>query len=118
MNTKLFQRLRKFPPPLIRLLARSPTGAALSDQDLVARGCPLPLVKSLPYLPSWDAVTIRDADVFLRACDADPMDTAWVRNVNRLTKPSTPTKWSWLRRAPHWAQLREILTVYARTLKL
>lgn len=117
MRTLYLKRLAKYPPCLVRLLARSKSGQALTDQEIVDRGCPLPIVKTASYESSWDNLTAYEIDRFLSACGADPLNTAWVRNTNRLTKPSTPTRWTWLRRAPHWPQLREVLTVYARALK-
>lgn len=117
MRTRYAQRLAKYPPCLIRLLARSATGIALTDQALVDRGCPLPVVKALSYQTEWGSASLWDVDRFLSACGADPLNTKWVRNTNRLIKPSTPTQWSWVRRAPHWPAMREVLVIYARTLK-
>ena len=113
MSTLFFQRLRRYPPCLIRLLARNPNGTAMSDGDIVARGCR----HQFGYAPSWDGIPVDQADAFLTACGADPLDTKWVRRVNRLTKADSTCRFTWLQRSALWPQFKTLLKVYMTTLK-
>jgi len=113
MKSTFFQRLDRYPPALIRLLARNPDGSVMTDTDIAKRGCR----HQFAYAADWSGIPIEQADSFLSACRADPMDTNWVRRVNRLTKPSSTCRFTWLQRSPLWPQLKPILAVYAATLK-
>lgn len=112
MTTRYFRRLAKYPPCLIRLLARNPNGSAMSNGDLASRGCR----HFFDYATTWEGIPIDQADAYLRACGADPLDTNWCRRVNRMTKPNSTAKMIWLQRSPMWPIFKDILKVYVTTL--
>ena len=112
----LWHKVQKFPPVLVRLLARKPCGTAMSDIDIVNRsGGRLLLadVRRLGYLTSWDDVSVRNLRDFTYACRVDIADPAQLKNLNRYVKNP---KFGHLQRHADWVQFREMLRVYAESL--
>lgn len=98
------QRLDRYPPILIRLLAtqgrrrRGPAaaGAVLTDHDIAsASGLPLAEVKRLSYSTSWAGIPVDVAYQFLAGCDID------------LEKRRTFRRLEYMRRDGHFRHLRQ-----------
>lgn len=115
MNTRYFKRLERYPPSLVRLLARDDTSTALTDKQL-SKICPLPILRSLSISTDWKLATVEEIDLFLTACRADPGDPVWVRQTNRLLK-SKWLRWTWLYRSPQREYFIEVMKVYASSAK-
>ncbi len=113
MKTRYLDKLRQYPPVMIRLMARNADGSAMTDAQIAGRGCPLGVVRMLSVSVSW-RLPLDDCDSFLHACGADPSNYRWVQNVSRLKKRAT--KWIWLQKSPEWLAFRELLRIYYTTL--
>ena len=112
----IWNKLGRFPPVLVRLLAKDGR-RALSDREIVAAsGGRLTIadVKRLSLLGSWDDVSVRHLRAFLVACNVDLTERVRWRNSNRYIKGA---KFDHLRRHEDWPQFREILAAYAETLR-
>lgn len=112
----IWKKLRRFPPVLVRLLAKDGR-KALSDHEIVAAsGGSLTIadVRRLSLLESWDAVTVHHLQAFTAACNVDLADRDRWRNAHRYIKAA---RFEHLRRHPDWPLFRELLAVYAETLK-
>ena len=64
--------LKRFPPVLVRLLAREPVARkhvrALSDQEVAIRAeMPLKRISEISSMTSWDMVPVGEAERFCRA---------------------------------------------------
>jgi hypothetical protein len=110
----LFQKLDRFPPVVIRLLAKH-KGAAMSDKeiegDAARRGAryhlALPEIKRLSYLTSWDQVTIGTTRAFLHACNCNLEDRDTFRNLSRYLLQDP--KFTHLRKSERFPEFREML---------
>lgn len=105
----LWQKLDRFPPVVIRLLARNPDGSAMTDQHL-ARLLPLSEVKRLSYAINWVGVPVDLARRYLQACNCDLEDPAVVRNLNRYLKRDP--KFTHLRKSPRFGEFKEMLGLW------
>lgn len=106
----LWQKLDRFPPVVIRLLARNPDGTAMTDREIAERGVRLSDVKGLSYLTDWDYVNTATARCFLGACNCDLEDPKVVRNLNRYLKRDP--KFTHLRRSPRFGEFKEMLSLW------
>ena len=112
----VWAKLSKFPPVLVRLLARE-NGEAMSDTRIAeASGGAVSVadVKRLSYLKSWDDVSVRHMRWFCIACGADFEDRNTLRNLNRYMKNP---RFEHLRRHKNWPHFKELLALYAETLR-
>lgn len=112
----IWNKLEKFPPVLIRLLARK-GGEAMTDREIVAASngnLDLADVRRLSYLVSWEDVGLAQLRVFCLACNADLDDRITFRRLNRYMKDP---KFEHLRRSKQWPTFREMLEIYAKTLQ-
>lgn len=110
----LRHKIDRYPPVLVRLLARHGNGDAMSDQDLVGDHLSLAEVKRLSYLDSWDDVTVDLLFRFVTACGVDFTDPERLKVLNRYLKNP---KFDHLRRHAQWPEFRSMLAVYAATLR-
>lgn len=110
----IWAKLDKFPPVLIRLLARK-GGEAMTDAEISsAATLPIGTVKRLSYTKQWDDVPIEEAMRFMKACGCDIDDRETFRNLNRYLKNP---RFEHLRRHKQWPQFQELLAVFAETLQ-
>ena len=89
----------------------------MSDHQIVAgTGGTITLaeVRRLSLLESWDTVSVLHMREFLGACNLDLTDRAQWRNAKRYMKKP---KFEHLRRHHDWPHFRELLAVYAETLR-
>jgi hypothetical protein len=117
----LFQKLDRFPPVVIRLLAKH-KGSAMTDAEIAAAlvttarpkwvvdAVPLPEVKRLSYLTSWDHVTIGTTRAFLHACNCNLEDRDTFRNLSRYLRQDP--KFTHLRKSERFPEFREMLGVW------
>lgn len=112
----IWKKLQNFPPVLVRLLAKDGR-TAMSDRQIVdASGGALTLadVKRLSLLDSWDDVSVRHMREFTMACRVELSNREDWRNAYRYMKRP---KFEHLRTHQEWPYFRELLAVYAETLK-
>lgn len=110
-----WQKLEKYPPVLVRLLARTPDGHALTDEQISATIDPA-LVAWLSVKTNWNDVPIQHIKGFLFACRADLTDHRWVRLNNRYTSANSKAKFTHLVNSPDWPAYRKLLAIYAKYL--
>lgn len=79
----LAEKLDRFPPVVVRLLARQPAGTtvtALPEGEIVRRsGLSAGEVRVLSRLTSWDDVPLSTMLAFCRGCGADLDNRDWLR---------------------------------------
>jgi len=97
--------LKRFPPVLVRLLAREPVARkhvrALSDQEVAIRAeMPLKRIAEISSMTSWDTVPIGEAERFCRACRFDPFN-CYDRN-RAAAYNRTNARYTYLRISPYW----------------
>lgn len=113
-SNSIWSKLDRFPPALVRLLAKHSNGTAMTDANLVFdSGLRLADVKRLSFLTSWDDVPVRDMECFVKACGVDFANREQMRNANRyITKDP---KFSHLRRDKNFPAFKEMLLVYLQS---
>ena len=97
--------LRKFPPVLVRLLAKKPVATkhvrAVSDEEIAVRGgLPLANVKHISKQISWDKVPVGDAEKFCIGCGFDPFN-CYDRNRAMAYNRTSPS-YTYLKVSPYW----------------
>lgn len=108
----IWKKLEKYPPVLVRLLAKNEDGTAMSDGDVVrVSGYLLNIaeVRRLSYLTIWDNVAIADMRRFCIACGVDFGNRNRMRTLNRYLKDA---KFSHLTRHKDFPAFKEMLKVY------
>lgn len=101
----LWQKLSRFSPMTVRLLARKPSNAgrplAISDRELCAlSGLSMGQVKHISWSESWDSITVAEMRAFMRACGVDVSDRRSVRLLGHYMRRGYA--FSYLRRSPDW----------------
>lgn len=103
--------MAKFPPVLVRLLARRRTGGkhvvALSSEEIaIASGLTLERVREIQLSENWNEITLKEAELFCLGCRFDPCNFADRNRYRAYTNQckNNPTKnwWKYLRTSPHW----------------
>ena len=119
-NKLTFQeKLLRFPPVVVRLLARSYHGpqkkcTALSDEEVAARAkIPVELVRHVSRLTSWEHVEVGLMFKFLTGCGADLNDRRWLfRNTNYMAQLDRLPRY--LVASPHWhTTFKPLIEVWA-----
>ena len=112
--SNIWGKFHRYPPVLVRLLARHPNGEAMSDTEIVSEGLTLADVKRLSYLPSWDDVPVVLLYRFVTRCGVDFANPDRMKVLNRYLKNA---RFEHLRRHKMWPEFRSMLSVYVTTLK-
>lgn len=116
----IWVKLERFPPVLVRLLAKDANGELLPDHEIVllSKGeLSLADVRHLSYLPCWDEVPVAKMKNFCLACGVDFADRETMRTLTRYI--SKRPKFQHLRQHPRFPEfklmLNELATYAART---
>lgn len=112
----IWVKLERFPPVLVRLLARLPseeTGypRAMTDEEIAARSdLSVSTVAALSRLTSWDDVSLRHLRAFVLGCGVDFADRVAMRRLTRYIAhiPS----FAYLRKDAEWLKYRELMKLY------
>lgn len=99
----------KYPPVLVRLLARRKTCPrsrrhiiALRDPEVaIGGGLPLRDVRRIQRKVDWDDVTIGDAKRFCKGCGFDPFNFRDRQRFVNYCRHKT-VKWEWLHQSGAW----------------
>jgi hypothetical protein len=101
-------KLDRFPPVVIRLLARSVEGPrvrALTDAEIAHRsGLSAGEIRLLSQLTSWEEVTLGHLLAFTRGCGANLDDRDWLRK-NAAYMASIRGAPRYLRKSPDWERV-------------
>lgn len=111
----LWSKLDRYPPVLIRLLAKNPDGTAMTD-DQIGRHIDPALVGWLSLKTNWSDVPVQHARSFISACRADLGDRNWVRRTNRYVKPDSNAKFTHLVNSPEWPRFKRLLAIYVSSI--
>lgn len=82
-------KLDRYPPLLVRLLARTAGGRLMSDDEVLRRSKGQLDRSDLAYLAyalSWERVPVGQMRAFVIACGVDFADPARMRSLNRYLK--------------------------------
>jgi len=94
---------RRYPPPMVRLLARSHGKAMTTAQIAASTGSTQLAVETLSCEPSWDRVTLDQLRRFTGACGIDFSNP---RDINRIEcywrKNGGHPRFRYLTSAPDW----------------
>jgi hypothetical protein len=107
-----WEKLEKFPPVLVRLLAKDTQGRGLTDHEVAAAsGLPVADVKRLSYLTSWDNVSNHDTRRFLSGCGCDLFTPRHYKTLSQYRRRTS--KFVHLTRHANWHEFREMMRVLA-----
>lgn len=112
------EKLDRFPPVVIRLLARKQRGrtvTAMSDQDIAAAsGLSVGQVKSVSRLTNWGTVDVDTLQAFCKGCGADLDNRDWLRK-NAAYMASIRSIPRYLRQSDHWSHTFEpLISIWVR----
>lgn len=116
MKPDFWTKLDRFPPVAVRLLAckRVPGKGkvALSDEEIAQRsGLPLPEIKSLSWLVSWDNVPVRRVREFSEACGVFFTNRRSMRTLSCYLKNRPSYKY--LKKSPLWkGQFQPMISLF------
>jgi hypothetical protein len=99
----VWKRIDRYPPILVRLLARHPRSLPLTDAEIAQRSGGLlgPYqVGAISQALSWDRIAVGDMRAFLLACGFDICNRRDVKRVEVYLK--TRASFRYLRRSPLW----------------
>lgn len=115
-SQSVWLKLERFPPVLVRLLARTPSEdtsypRAMTDEEIAVRGnLSVSSVAALSRLTTWDDVTVRQFKAFTLACGVDFADRDVMRRLTRYIS-KTPS-FGYLRRDEEWPKYRELMKLF------
>jgi hypothetical protein len=111
----VWQKLHRYPPVLVRLLARQ-GGRAMTDAQIAEaslKKLTLADVKQLSYATQWDDIPVCKVRWFLSATNVDIENRESLRNLNRYMRNP---QFKHLRAHRQWPYFKDLLAIYAETL--
>ncbi len=111
--TSFWKHAEKYPPCLVRLLARHRNGPPLTTTDIVGRsGLDHYTVSAISFSVSWDDIRFGQMEAFLLACDCDFTNRAAMNRKAVYLK--LPRKFHYLKRSPEWESVLQHLVARYR----
>lgn len=102
MKTTFWTRCERFPPVLVRLLARHKHGPPLTDGEIAqASGLPIHQVACISASTDWRGIDLPTARQFTVACGVDFTNAKDMERVESYMR-MRPT-WKYLRKDKAWA---------------
>jgi len=100
----------KFPPYLVRCLARRKVGTkqiqAVSDEDIaILSGIPLTRVMEIYSSRTWGKVSVHEMRGFCSACDFDPEDSVDRNRLSAYKNQRGGPKFTYLKKSPWWSSV-------------
>jgi hypothetical protein len=112
MNS-FWQIAERYPPCLVRLLARHRGGPPLLTHEIAERSGLSPYqIASISQSVSWDSIPFGYMRAFLKACDIDFCSRASMNRKAVYLK--TRNKFHYLRKSPEWASVLRPLVIRFR----
>lgn len=103
-----WSRVRKYPPFLVRLLARRKHGPPLTDEQIAtASGLSVYEVSSISQCKSWEEIRVWQMRQFLVGCQIDFTDGKCMKRLKNYLK--TPARFRHLRKSEQWTTVYEPL---------
>src|SRR5688572_19186637 len=111
-------RLERFPPILLRLLARERRGRPLTVNEIAARaGLPVSEVVEMSHLLSWHHVTMAKFLGFCDGCRIDLLDRSCVRRIEDYLRKGP--KFKYLRTNQEWKSVyKPMLIEYRESIRI
>ena len=111
--TSFYSYANRFPPCLVRLLARHKSGPSMTTAEIAARSnLDAYEVDAISRSANWDAIPFSRMKAFLLACDVDFCNRESMRRkVNYLRSQN---KFQYLRRSPEWETILRPLAIQFR----
>lgn len=101
MKVTFWEYAHRYPPILVRLLARKPSGEALGVAEILrASRLTYSEVECISQKMDWSGVDLPTMQSFLSGCRLDFCDR---KTMNRVNTYLRQPKWLHLRRHPLWA---------------
>lgn len=109
MTSNFFKRANRFPPVIVRMLARVPRGRPLTSLEISqASGIPVARVDSISRSKSWAGIDIYEMQSFCNACSVDFASRVSMKRVDtyirgaRVDGKRVPPSFAYLRKSPDW----------------
>ena len=103
MRSVFWKRVHRYPPILVRLLARHPHGPPLTAIEISERtGLPLLTIETISQSLDWKGIDIYMLNLFCCACGMDFFDRRSMKRVEQYLRAG-PSRFSYLRRSEQWA---------------
>ncbi len=102
----VWEVIEKYPPCLIRLLARERKGGkqirAISDVEIALKsGIPVERIKEISWSMDWEKITVTEMQKYIKGCGFDPHDSV-VRNRVSAYRRQRGSKFKYLVNSPWW----------------
>lgn len=119
MNTYTFwDKAERFPPVLVRLLARHRHGPPLTDHEISkATGLPPVQVQCISHCTSWHGIDLPTMRSFLMGCGVDFENVDQLERVDSYLRSKPAPTWKYLRLSPNWAFYKQLMMLYKNSLK-
>jgi len=110
MRNSVWELLDKYPPSLVRLMARRKVGVkqvvAMTDQEIAIRTeLPVERIEQIYWEPNWDNISFGEVREFIRACNFDPTLAADRNRANAYIHQKGGPKYLYLKESPLWSSL-------------
>lgn len=102
--SSFFKLCERFPPPLVRLLARHKNGRAMTTKEIAtAASWSLMWTEGVASEPEWSGVSVGDLQRFTEACNLDFTSRADLNRAETyLRKNGGKPPFKYLTSAPDW----------------
>ena len=112
----LREKLRRYPPCLMRLLARRPNGTAMSSEEIIAGVGDRALFLHLSFSIGWDNHRLDHLWLWMHATGCDLENRKTYRRLSRYMNPNRGSTFCYLKRSDEWPELKKVLTIYLQSL--
>lgn len=117
-----YELSKKFPPIAVRLLARHPRGAPLTDLEIATKGgLTTHQVSTISWSTSWSGIDIFTMERFLKGSNFDFCNYRQVRRVavyireQHILQKLNRSTYRYLRHSPDWKSVYEPMIKLAAT---
>jgi len=105
----IWQTINRYPPILVRLLARKSHGAALSTMEIAEiSGLSPAAVEAISQTLSWDGITVSQLQSFLKGCKIDLFNPRQRKRIEvylrgkMINGQRKPPNYRYLKKDPLW----------------
>lgn len=109
MTSNFYTRAKRFPPVIVRMLARVPRGRPLTSLEISqASGIPVARVDSISRSSSWAGIDVYEMQKFCSACSVDFSSRASMKRVETYIRGAVvngkriPPAFAYLKKSPDW----------------
>ena len=108
MQLSFSQIFDKYPPGLIRLMARRKVGTkqvvALTDEEIaIAAGLPLETIQKIYWSKDWEEIPFGQVRKFVAGCNFDPTISVDRNRASAYLRQRGKPTYGYLKKSPLWA---------------